>query len=303
MDNIEVVVSELKNVPEHFSVDGIIKLFEDTLVKFNLITKIAVYFQKSIKNEDIKACQLTTSLWYSSKGFRRPHDYLDLSIKAITDKTIYKKDNYTCYPLVARSKSFGTIVIDNNDDTKDFRMLIDYFSILLYSEKLSFLANKDKLTGLYNRGYILSVLEKWEERNINYSIILIDLDKFKHYNDRYGHIIGDHILKLASKEMKSVMGGINIKNVLARYGGEEFIIAIDTTQKDELKSVMECVRNSILEKDFSTKEYSLKITASLGGAIKTDSYDSLDNFIDAADIALYEAKDKGRNRSIIKQIT
>lgn len=300
MNNIEVVVSELKNVPEHFSVDGIIKLFEDTLIKFNLITKIAVYFQKSIKNEDIKTCQLTTSLWYSSKGFRRPHDYLDLSIKAITEKTIYKKDNYTCYPLVARSKSFGTIVIDNNDDTKEFRMLIDYLSILLYSEKLSFLANKDRLTGLYNRGYILSVLEKWEESNINYSIILIDLDKFKHYNDRYGHIIGDHILKLASKEMKNVMGGINIKNVLARYGGEEFIIAIDTTQKDELKSVMEYVRKSILEKDFSTKEYSLKITASLGGATKTDSYDSLDNFIDAADMALYEAKDKGRNRSIIK---
>lgn len=179
-------------------------------------------------------------------------------------------------------------------------MIVDYLSILLYSEKLSFLANKDKLTGLYNRGYILSALEKWEESHINYSIILIDLDKFKHYNDRYGHIIGDHILKLASKEMKNVMSGINIKNVLARYGGEEFLIAIDTTQKDELKSVMEHVRISILEKDFSTKEYSLKITASLGGAIKTGLHDSLDSFIDSADIALYEAKDKGRNRSVIK---
>ena len=300
MNKIEIVISELKNVPEHFSVDGIIKLFEETLIKFGLITKIAVYFQKTTKNEDIKMCQLITSLWYSSKGFRRPHDYLDLSIKAIADKNIYKKDAYTCYPLVARSKSFGTIVIDNDNDTKEFRMLVDYLSILLYSEKLSFLANKDKLTSLYNRGYILSVLEKWEESNINYSIILIDLDKFKHYNDRYGHITGDHILKLASKEMKSVMSGINIKNVLARYGGEEFIIAIDTVLKDEVKSVMERVRTSIFEKDFSTKEYSLKITASLGGAIKTDSNNSLDSFIDSADTALYEAKDKGRNRSIIK---
>ena len=179
-------------------------------------------------------------------------------------------------------------------------MLIDYLSILLYSEKLSFLANKDKLTGLYNRGYMLSILEKWEESNINYSIILIDLDKFKHYNDRYGHITGDHILKLASEEMKNVMSGIKIKNVLARYGGEEFIIAIDTVLEDELKRVMELVRTSIFEKDFSNKEYSLKITASLGGAIKTDSYNSLDSFIDSADMALYEAKDEGRNRSIIK---
>ncbi len=300
MNKIEIIISELKNVPEHFSVDGIIKLFEEILIKFGFITKIAVYFQKITKDEDIKMCQLTTSLWYSSKGFRRPHDYLDLSIKTITDKNICKKDVYTCYPLIARSKSFGTIVIDNKNDTKEFRMLVDYLSILLYSEKLSFLANKDRLTGLYNRGYILSVLEKWEESSRNYSIILIDLDKFKHYNDRYGHITGDHILKLASKEMKSVMSGINIKNVLARYGGEEFIIAIDTTSKDELKSVMERVRISIFEKDFSTKEYSLKITASLGGAIKTDSHNSLDSFIDSADTALYEAKDKGRNRSIIK---
>ena len=158
------------------------------------------------------------------------------------------------------------------------------------------MANRDKLTNLYNRGYLLKYLEN--KKDDTYSIIIIDLDKFKHYNDSYGHNVGDHILKIASKVMKETLKKIKYNSLLARYGGEEFIIVIDTNTKKELFNVMETIRKTIYETDFSTDEYSLKATASFGGAIKADD-DAINSLIEKADKALYEAKETGRNKSII----
>ncbi|WP_300718011.1 GGDEF domain-containing protein, partial [uncultured Brachyspira sp.] len=193
---------------------------------------------------------------------------------------------------------FGNIILNTNKNEDEISILINYLSILLYSEKLSFLANRDKLTGLYNRGYIIKYLEEKEISNEIYSIVIIDLDKFKHYNDTYGHNIGDYVLKLVSKVMKEKLKKLKYKSVLARYGGEEFIIVFDISNKNDLFNTMEMIRNSILETDFSTEEYSLKATASLGGAVKEKNIE-LKTFINNADQALYNAKKTGRNKSVI----
>ena len=128
--------------------------------------------------------------------------------------------------------------------------------------------------------------------------MIVDLDKFKHYNDTYGHNIGDHVLKLVSKVMKDSLKKLIHKSVLARYGGEEFIIVFDIDNKKELLNAMEEIRTSIIETDLSTEEYSLKATASLGGAIKEENT-SLRTFINKADQSLYNAKETGRNKSVI----
>ncbi|MBW5389883.1 GGDEF domain-containing protein, partial [Brachyspira hampsonii] len=120
----------------------------------------------------------------------------------------------------------------------------------------------------------------------------------KHYNDTYGHNIGDHVLKLASKVMKDSLKRIENKSVLARYGGEEFIVVFDIQDKNELFNAMEKIRKFITETDFSTEEYSLKATASLGGAIKEKNTE-LRTFINKADQSLYNAKETGRNKSVI----
>lgn len=85
---------------------------------------------------------------------------------------------------------------------------------------------------------------------------------------------------------------------MARYGGEEFIIVIDINNKNDLFNAMEEIRNSIIETDLSTEEYSLKATASLGGAIKEENT-TLRTFINKADQSLYNAKETGRNKSVI----
>ena len=272
MNDIIKVINILNNIPEPFSVDGIIKTFESSSKDF--IKSFALYFYKENTEE--------SRLWYVSKN----------------KLVINDKSNNKEYKLFARGNKFGYIILNTDKNKNEIEILISYLSIILYSEKLSFLANRDKLTGLYNRGYIIKYLQEKEITNEIYSIVIVDLDKFKHYNDTYGHNIGDHVLKLVSKVMKDSLKKLIHKSVLARYGGEEFIIVFDIDNKKDLLSAMEEIRTSIIETDLSTEEYSLKATASLGGAIKEENT-SLRTFINKADQSLYNAKETGRNKSVI----
>lgn len=272
MNDIIKIINTLNEIPEPFSVDGIIKTFEAS--SKNVIESFAIYFYKEGNNE--------ANLWYVSAN------------KSVIDN----KDNNKKYKLFARGNNFGFMLINSTKDKEKIEILINYLSIILYSEKLSFLANRDKLTGLYNRGYILKYLEEKEISRHIYSIVIIDLDKFKHYNDSYGHNIGDHVLKNASKVMKEALKSIVHKSVLGRYGGEEFIVVFDINKRDELYNAMEKIRINLMESDFSTDEYSLKATASLGGAVKEGNI-SLRTFINQADQSLYNAKETGRNKSVI----
>ncbi|KLI22224.1 GGDEF domain-containing protein [Brachyspira hyodysenteriae] len=272
MNDIIKVINILNDIPEPFSVDGIIKTFEASSKDF--IKSFAVYFYKEGSEE--------ARLWYTSKN----------------KLVINDKKNNREYTLFARGNKFGYIIVNADKNKDEMEVLINYLSIILYSEKLSFLANRDKLTGLYNRGYMIKYLQEKETTNEIYSIVIVDLDKFKHYNDTYGHNIGDHVLKLISKVMKDSLKNIKYKSVLARYGGEEFIIVIDINNKNDLFNAMEEIRNSIIETDLSTEEYSLKATASLGGAIKEENT-TLRTFINKADQSLYNAKETGRNKSVI----
>ncbi|WP_281815365.1 GGDEF domain-containing protein [Brachyspira pilosicoli] len=265
---INQIIKTLNNIPEPFSVDGIIKTFEKSSKK--IIKNFALYFYKDNNS----------NLWYS------------------TSKNIIKENNK--YKLKARNYEFGYLMIESSVEKEYLEIIVNHLSIILYSEKLSFLANRDKLTNLYNRGYLLKYLEN--KKDEIYSIIIIDLDKFKHYNDSYGHNVGDHVLKIASRVMRETIKNIKYSSLLARYGGEEFIIVIDTKTKKELFNIMETIRKTIYETDFSTDEYSLKATASFGGAIKTDN-DTINSLIEKADKALYEAKETGRNKSIINNHT
>ena len=272
MNDIIKIINTLNEIPEPFSVDGIIKTFEAS--SKNVIESFAVYFYKEGNDE--------ANLWYVSAN------------KSVIDN----KDNNKKYKLFARGNNFGFMLINSTKDKEKIEILINYLSIILYSEKLSFLANRDKLTGLYNRGYILKYLQEKEISGHIYSIVIIDLDKFKHYNDTYGHNIGDHVLKNASRVMKEALKKISFKSVLARYGGEEFIIYFDIDNKKDLYDSMESIRNQLSETDFSTDQYSLKATASLGGAVKEYNM-NLSEFINKADKSLYNAKETGRNKSVI----
>lgn len=171
------------------------------------------------------------------------------------------------------------------------------------NRKLEKISACDFLTGLANRRkfheYIESEWKKIYRSDKPVSILMLDIDHFKQFNDRFGHQIGDQCLKSVAESMR-----ISVKkpgNFIARYGGEEFVVILPDTGKEQARIVAENIRNAI-EKikiiPYGT-EFTCIITASLG--IYThypDDFcnDDAEKFIRNADIALYRAKSLGRNR-------
>ncbi len=154
------------------------------------------------------------------------------------------------------------------------------------------LAITDPLTGLRNRRYLLEQMEMESERSrryrIPYSLILLDIDHFKKYNDTYGHPAGDVALReLANRLQKCVRA----MDTVARYGGEEFAVLLPATDLANATITAERVRDAVVAHSFAHGP----LTASLGVAY----CDGLapDGVIAAADVALYQAKSLGRNRA------
>ena len=120
------------------------------------------------------------------------------------------------------------------------------------------------------------------------SLLMLDVDKFKSYNDTFGHLAGDAALRIVANILKENLRG---DDVAARYGGEEFAILLPQTSSEEASVIAERIRMQIERTPFPHRH----ITASIGIAKTTADLNSPDDIIGAADRALYEAKDRGRN--------
>jgi diguanylate cyclase (GGDEF)-like protein len=169
------------------------------------------------------------------------------------------------------------------------------------NEELSRLIITDEKTQLFNFRYFKSQLHQEIVRARRFkepfSIIMVDVDKFKHYNDTNGHLLGDEVLK---KVARLIRQECRETDVPARFGGEEFSVLLPRTDKDEAKAVAERIRRAIEDEVFINQEKQPggNLTASLG--ISTFPIDATDEegLLSAADAALYEAKARGRNRSV-----
>ncbi len=169
------------------------------------------------------------------------------------------------------------------------------------NEKLRELSFMDGLTGIANRRLFDEKISEELERSRQYliplSVILLDIDAFKPYNDNYGHVAGDDCLKEVAQTVRKYVNQPG--SLVARYGGEEFVVVLPATMTDEALSIAEDIRCRI--KNLAIKhEYSPVvpvITVSLGvSTARPDVETSVCGLIDNADKALYNAKQNGRNR-------
>ena len=168
-------------------------------------------------------------------------------------------------------------------------------------KKLQYQANVDGLTGILNHRELMQQGEKEIELSCSsgmpLGIILIDLDHFKQINDKYGHLVGDEVLKGVVTCLRS---GLRSVDILGRYGGEEFIILLPGVGIKTSLVVAERLRKEIQDCDFLISEKKIKLTASFGVYAYEDAEGQentkLKALIDAADRALYQAKVKGRNK-------
>jgi diguanylate cyclase (GGDEF)-like protein len=166
------------------------------------------------------------------------------------------------------------------------------------------LANRDGLTGLYNRRYfdgaLASEFERHRRQKIPLGLILIDIDHFKAYNDSYGHQSGDECLKRVAAAIGTVTRRPG--EVAARYGGEEFVVILPHTGTDDLQQQGEWICKQVchlnLEHQSSPTASSVTISAGLASAVPNQS-DAMQQLIAAADRALYQAKSAGRNRAVM----
>ena len=157
-------------------------------------------------------------------------------------------------------------------------------------------ANKDFLTGVYNRRYFYDDMNEYvayaEERAEPYAVAMLDIDHFKQINDTYGHDGGDKALKtLAKKLIDETKKG----DLVARFGGEEFCIVLKNVSNEEAVKFFVNLRASIANCKVRLKKEQIKFTVSIGVAFSRSDY-RLDELLELADEALYRAKENGRNR-------
>jgi diguanylate cyclase len=164
------------------------------------------------------------------------------------------------------------------------------------NKRIEELAELDELTGSYNRGCIMRMLDdeiaRAQRTNLPCSIALIDLDWFKRINDAYGHPTGDEVLRTFA-----ITTFANIRSIdrFGRYGGEEFLLVLPDTKHDVALRLLERLRAIIADLDWSAFSSGMQVTISAGVAtLKAD--ETADTFLARADSALYAAKEKGRNR-------
>jgi diguanylate cyclase (GGDEF)-like protein len=158
-------------------------------------------------------------------------------------------------------------------------------------------AQKDYLTGLYNRRYLFEIGEIMFQNavrgNMNMAFVMIDIDFFKKINDNYGHSAGDFILKSIAEIFKE---NFRKSDIISRYGGEEFCIILSTKEKKDGFNVMEKIREIVELQSFIYEGIKIPVTISIGVLLEID--ETFEESIKRADKLLYEAKKSGRNRVV-----
>lgn len=151
----------------------------------------------------------------------------------------------------------------------------------------------DQLTKLYNRHYIIEVLQQSIKLHKRYqkpsSIIMADIDYFKSINDKFGHNIGDQVLIKVSQILKS---SLRESDMIGRWGGEEFLIILTETNIQKALTIADKIMQTVRGAYFPTVN---NLTLSFGVA-EIQNSDTIETFVDRADKSLYKAKERGRNR-------
>ncbi|MGB5354465.1 MAG: GGDEF domain-containing protein [Woeseia sp.] len=159
----------------------------------------------------------------------------------------------------------------------------------------------DPLTGLFNRRHVFACIDKelkhYDRYKTVFSIILIDADHFKQVNDNYGHCTGDATLRLIARVCRDAVRGTD---VVGRFGGEEFIILLPHTTTTEAAVVAERIRRDMGTVSNELLDGAVLVTLSLGVAEVGPGRNDFNSLLAAADKALYEAKNAGRNRVSVR---
>jgi len=212
-------------------------------------------------------------------------------------------------PLISGHRLLGILRLENastryfSQDSLRFLVTIsDIGAVALENaqlfEKMQDLATHDELTGLFTKGHFLERLQEEYKRSLRQerplTCLMLDIDYFKNYNDKFGHIAGDIVLKAISKAITS--GLADLSSVISRFGGEEFCVLLYGVSKEEARKIAEGLRSKIEETSIVLRRSPSNVTVSIGIASLPQDTKDENELIALADKFMYEAKSKGRNR-------
>jgi len=260
--------------------------------------------------EVIQACQTATLLYgQASRETRLPSRYVALCLYffalLIAVRSVFSMLGMFPPTSAGRAPIVATILVH-------IGMIVAvgfglfWMATTILTSGLEQMASTDPLTRIYNRRVFLMWCERELERSRRnespFSILMVDLDRFKHINDRYGHQTGDEALCAAVEKMQDSVRGID---VLGRWGGEEFAVLLPHASAEAALLVAERVRASIARILLPARETrkeeafeAVRVTASIGVATYVGSADNVQSMVERADACLYQAKAQGRNRVI-----
>ncbi|OGS92118.1 MAG: response regulator [Gallionellales bacterium GWA2_60_18] len=218
---------------------------------------------------------------------------------------------HVCFPVI-QSGQVGSVLqlVVKQEDSARMSEIIPYMNVYLREaapvieakrlmDTLREANLRDAMTGLHNRRfleeYVETLVAATQRRKSQMSILMLDLDYFKMVNDTYGHDAGDTVLKTISKVM---VQSVRTSDMVIRYGGEEFLIILLDTDGDGAVVVSEKIRTAVEELKIQLTGAMLQKTISIGVAVFPTDSDTFWQTVKYADVALYKAKDSGRNRVI-----
>ncbi|MEW5914522.1 MAG: GGDEF domain-containing protein [Thermodesulfobacteriota bacterium] len=185
--------------------------------------------------------------------------------------------------------------------------LVSYqgFSLLLKvvesKQRLQWLSRTDELTKVYNRRYFMELAQRELALSARYqtpvALLLLDLDRFKPVNDSYGHAVGDEVL-LASA--RAIVHSIRLTDIVGRFGGDEFLVLAPNTDAAGVRELAERLRLAFTRAPLVVSAHKVSLTVSIGAvSVEDGAALSLDQLLQIADKALYQAKQQGRNRILV----
>lgn len=288
---------------------------------FVLLTNFARYsFSEQDKSNLIKELNNMISYVFPNKDFlvvSAAEIQTDQKIKSLFDEEDFSNlklgklegKEYISFPILQNGDTFAHIILKDkkaNEYERLFLYLVSKFSESIIrridrEKEIELKAITDHLTGIYNRRYFVQHLEqafakfkRLGEEEI-YSLAIFDIDGFKKINDRYGHYIGDEVLRELAKILKESVRGYDVP---ARFGGDEFVLFLDRVKKEDAVNVAKRIAKKFSEFSSSKDKIKEDLSISWGLATVNEAPEHFEDIIKLADKRLLKAKASGRGRGM-----